>query len=148
MLNWKGMLLLWWNCRHWLHRKLYKSHLSVQPVTTISPKWHFRFSVWTGLNCQETALAYIRRTGLVGYRYWLLVSMVSWMTKQHWHGAQPPKGDNPEQVTRMKCYFKIRSQNKSEVRNFIRHQSWSYRGKHTVYHQISILLSIYNRVPL
>ena len=35
----------WWNIHHWLHRKLSKWQLSVQPVMKISSKWlHFRFS--------------------------------------------------------------------------------------------------------
>ena len=39
------MSSFWWNFHHWLHRKLSKWQLSVQPVTKISSKWwHFRFS--------------------------------------------------------------------------------------------------------
>ena len=35
----------WWNFRHWLHRKLSKWQLPVQPVMKISWKWwHFYFS--------------------------------------------------------------------------------------------------------
>ena len=40
------MSSFWWNLHHWLHRKLSKRQLSVQPVMKISSKWqHFRFSV-------------------------------------------------------------------------------------------------------
>ena len=34
----------WRNFHHWLHRKLSKWQLSVQPMIKISSKWHFRFS--------------------------------------------------------------------------------------------------------
>ena len=43
------MSSFWWNLHHWLHRKLSKWQLSVQPVMKLSSKWwHFRFSdsVW------------------------------------------------------------------------------------------------------
>ena len=40
------MSSFWWNLHHWLHWKLSKWQLSVQPVMKISSKWqHFRFSV-------------------------------------------------------------------------------------------------------
>ena len=39
------MLLLGWNFRHRLHRKLSKWQLMSQPVIYISSKWHIRFSV-------------------------------------------------------------------------------------------------------
>ena len=40
------MLSFWWNFHHWLHWKLSKWQLPVQPVMKISSKWrHFRFSV-------------------------------------------------------------------------------------------------------
>ena len=40
------MSSFWWKFRHWLHRKLSKWQLPVQPVMKISSKWrHFRFSV-------------------------------------------------------------------------------------------------------
>ena len=39
------MSSFWWNFHHWLHWKLSKWQLSVQPVMKISSKWrHFRFS--------------------------------------------------------------------------------------------------------
>ena len=39
------MSSFWWNLHHWLHWKLSKWQLSVQPVMKISSKWqHFRFS--------------------------------------------------------------------------------------------------------
>ena len=39
------MSSFWWNLHHWLHRKLSKWQLSVQPVMKLSSKWrHFRFS--------------------------------------------------------------------------------------------------------
>ena len=39
------MSSFWWNLYHWLHRKLSKWQLSVQPVMKLSSKWwHFRFS--------------------------------------------------------------------------------------------------------
>ena len=39
------MSSFWRNLHHWLHRKLSKWQLSVQPVMKISSKWlHFRFS--------------------------------------------------------------------------------------------------------
>ena len=38
----------WWNVHHWLHWKLSKWQLPVQPVMKISSKWrHFCFSVGT-----------------------------------------------------------------------------------------------------
>ena len=41
------MSSFWWNFHHWLHWKLSKWQLPVQPVIKISSKWrHFRFSVW------------------------------------------------------------------------------------------------------
>ena len=40
------MLSFWWNFHHWLHRKLSKWQLPVQPVMKISSKWqHFHFSI-------------------------------------------------------------------------------------------------------
>ena len=40
------MSSFWWNFHHWLHWKLSKWQLPVQPVMKISSKWrHFRFSV-------------------------------------------------------------------------------------------------------
>ena len=40
------MSSFWWNFHHWLHWKLSKWQLPVQPVIKISSKWrHFRFSV-------------------------------------------------------------------------------------------------------
>ena len=40
------MSSFWWNYHHWLHWKLSKWQLPVQPVMKISSKWrHFRFSV-------------------------------------------------------------------------------------------------------
>ena len=39
------MSSFWWNFHHWLHWKLSKWQLPVQPVMKISSKWrHFRFS--------------------------------------------------------------------------------------------------------
>ena len=39
------MSSFWWNFHHWLHWKLSKWQLPVQPVIKISSKWrHFRFS--------------------------------------------------------------------------------------------------------
>ena len=42
------MSSFWWNFHHWLHWKLSKWQLPVQPVIKISSKWrHFRFSgIW------------------------------------------------------------------------------------------------------
>ena len=41
------MSSFWWNFHHWLHWKLSKWQLPVQPVIKISSKWrHFRFSEW------------------------------------------------------------------------------------------------------
>ena len=41
------MSSFWWNFHHWLHWKLSKWQLPVQPVIKISSKWrHFRFSGW------------------------------------------------------------------------------------------------------
>ena len=41
------MSSFWWNFHHWLHWKLSKWQLPVQPVMKISSKWrHFRFSVY------------------------------------------------------------------------------------------------------
>ena len=49
------MSSFWWNFHHWLHRKLSKWQLSVQPVTKISSKWwHFRFSVDSALQILNT----------------------------------------------------------------------------------------------
>ena len=42
--HWTQMLSLWWNCHHWLHWKLSKWQLPVQPAMTISSKWYFRSS--------------------------------------------------------------------------------------------------------
>ena len=40
------MLSFWWNFHHWLHRKLSKLQLPVQPVMKIASKWwHFHFGV-------------------------------------------------------------------------------------------------------
>ena len=40
------MSSFWWNFHHWLHWKLSKWQLSMQPVTKMPSKWqHFRFSV-------------------------------------------------------------------------------------------------------
>ena len=40
------MSSFWWNFHHWLHWKLSKWQLPVQPMIKISSKWrHFRFSV-------------------------------------------------------------------------------------------------------
>ena len=39
-----GRSSLWWNFNHWLHWKLSKWQLPVQPVMKISSKWHFQFS--------------------------------------------------------------------------------------------------------
>ena len=40
------MSSFWWNFHHWLHWKLSKWQLPVQPMMKISSKWwHFRFSV-------------------------------------------------------------------------------------------------------
>ena len=48
------MSSFWWNFHHWLHWKLSKWQLPVQPVIKISSKWrHFRFSDW---QCQKTPL--------------------------------------------------------------------------------------------
>ena len=44
------MSSFWWNFHHWLHWKLSKWQLPVQPVIKISSKWrHFRFSDCTVL---------------------------------------------------------------------------------------------------
>ena len=41
------MSSFWWNFHHWLHWKLSKWQLPVQPVIKISSKWrHFRFSAY------------------------------------------------------------------------------------------------------
>ena len=41
------MSSFWWNFHHWLHWKLSKWQLPLQPVIKISSKWrHFRFSVY------------------------------------------------------------------------------------------------------
>ena len=39
------MMLLWWNFNHWLHWKLSKWQLPVQPGIKISSKWYIDFSV-------------------------------------------------------------------------------------------------------
>ena len=47
----------WWNFHHWLHWKLSKWQLPVQPVIKISSKWrHFRFSVSLKKLCSRSAL--------------------------------------------------------------------------------------------
>ena len=44
------MSSFWWNLHHWLHCKLSKWQLPMQPVIKISSKWrHFRFSVFISL---------------------------------------------------------------------------------------------------
>ena len=41
------MSSFWWNFHHWLHWKLSKWQLPVQPAMKISSKWrHLHFSVW------------------------------------------------------------------------------------------------------
>ena len=48
------MSSFWWNFHHWLHWKLSKWQLPVQPVMKISSKWrHFRFS---GCNHQSSTV--------------------------------------------------------------------------------------------
>ena len=49
------MSSFWWHFHHWLHWKLSKWQLPVQPVIKISSKWrHFRFSVMSSLNQKMT----------------------------------------------------------------------------------------------
>ena len=51
------MLLFWRNFHHWLHWKLSKWQLPVQPVMTISSKWrHFSCSEITQLSTIEISL--------------------------------------------------------------------------------------------
>ena len=52
----KMQILFWWNFRYWLHRKLSKRQLPVQPVTKTPSKWrHFGFSVITRYLYLESA---------------------------------------------------------------------------------------------
>ena len=52
------MSSFWWNFHHWLHWKLSKWQLPVQPVMKISSKWrHFRFSVLVTLRVARKFLA-------------------------------------------------------------------------------------------
>ena len=44
----------WWNVHHWLHWKLSKWQLPVQPVMKISSKWrHFCFSIGSAIDCHK-----------------------------------------------------------------------------------------------
>ena len=48
------MSSFWWNFHHWLHWKLSKWQLPVQPVIKISSKWrHFRFSAIDRVKCVQ-----------------------------------------------------------------------------------------------
>ena len=61
------MSSFWWNFHHWLHWKLSKWQLPVQPVIKISSKWrHFRFS-----------------EGVKMYTYAILVSLVPLLQNSH-----------------------------------------------------------------
>ena len=55
----------WWNVHHWLHWKLSKWQLPVQPVMKISSKWrHFCFSVitcplWGDQHCRTSLIFFV-----------------------------------------------------------------------------------------
>ena len=80
------MSSFWWNFRHWLHWKLSKWQLPVQPVIKISSKWrHFRFSVTIG-DCL------LNLSILLSIWWWITIQSQSfamyqilWLNKYHWN---------------------------------------------------------------
>ena len=66
------MSSFWWNFHHWLHWKLSKWQLPVQPVMKISSKWrHFRFSVNPKLKLPVAKLSSIINGGLADFAWTL-----------------------------------------------------------------------------
>ena len=61
--HWNGNVfrfLFWWNFHHWLHWKLSKWQLPVQPVMKISSKWwHFRFGGSVVFNVAHTNAKFV-----------------------------------------------------------------------------------------
>ena len=94
------MSSFWWNYHHWLHWKLSKWQLPVQPVMKISSKWrHFRFS--DTINLGTVCFALLRcgwvinslRPGNAYIRHWTgssLVQVIDWHLTHviSWHGPR------------------------------------------------------------
>ena len=72
------MSSFWWNFHHWLHWKLSKWQLPVQPVIKISSKWrHFRFSEQ---QCNTRAdLTHWVRDKMTAYFLTTILDAFSWM---------------------------------------------------------------------
>ena len=78
----------WWNFHHWLHWKLSKWQLPVQPVMKILSKWqHFRFSVWWIICTSYVNYMFACRNICISINYKLhnsLQSLQSRLTLNHW----------------------------------------------------------------
>ena len=74
------MSSFWWNFHHWLHWKLSKWQLPVQPVMKISSKWrHFRFSVRRRISIRTSQHRYT--SALKCWKWALYHKMVCWELK-------------------------------------------------------------------
>ena len=76
------MSSFWWNFHHWLHWKLSKWQLPVQPVIKISSKWrHFRFSEiqWSAVITRSNIVRYY----INNYNNWERISLRYWIYKRH-----------------------------------------------------------------
>ena len=101
------MSSFWWNFHHWLHRKLSKWQLSVQPVTKISSKWwHFRFS--GRLDCQYDGKVILCVTAINPMRPCDAI----W-----WDGTWATLVNSPVQHLKQ-CLFSIRHLGRSKYNNF------------------------------
>ena len=77
------MSSFWWNFHHWLHWKLSKWQLPVQPVMKISSKWrHFRFSVcgatrphWVNENVSQN---YVMKSCVTNEAHHLFQNINTW----------------------------------------------------------------------